>query len=325
MAAEVNNRIHQGRRGGEPARNCGCADQVQADRSQFRLLPGPPGRAGRATARLRRAGPAAGRDRRPAPDALCRPRSSASRRPAIRTWSTGLRASLIGAALAGQAWPGMDDGPLLDAVLDDGQTWAYADAAMRTPAWLSAAGTAPRRASRTRPGLRAGFGISRGDRGGVRMIDAARAMPLLRWQRKNGSGALPSREPAAHVRRAVARFGEWDNLIDGQLALLSRNSPAADAAPERNAARRYGGRGRRALKAAVEAGHGPEDREQFERADQGRGRSGLADGRPAGERPGQGSSRRKDSSSRPGSSRRSATAGLTSRSSPTSWPAATRG
>jgi hypothetical protein len=177
---------------------------------------------------------------------------------------TALRAALIGAALAGQAWPGMNDAQLLEAVLDDGQTWAYADARIRTPEWLSALD----RHRAARPDLvraiRAGFGISRGERGGVRIIDAARAVPLLRRAAEEWQWHTPDREPAAHVRRAVARFGEWDNLIDGQIALLNRELcrlrvqfPKGTRASETLDAVRD------ALKAAVEAGHGPEDLEQF--------------------------------------------------------------
>jgi hypothetical protein len=178
---------------------------------------------------------------------------------------TGLRASLIGAALAGRAWPGMDEAALLDAVLDDGRTWARADAAMRTAEWLSAL----ERHRAARPdlvrGLRSGFGVSRGVTGGVRMIDAARAMPLLRSAAESWEWHTPDTEPAQWVRKAVARFAEWDNLIEGQIALLThqlgrvrsflpkgtRPSDTLDAVGE-------------ALTAAMATGHGPEDRERFE-------------------------------------------------------------
>lgn len=177
---------------------------------------------------------------------------------------TAIRAALIGATLAGRAWPGMSEAKLLEAVLDDGQAWAYADAGMRTPEWLSAL----ERHRTARPDLvraiRAGFGISRGERGGVRMIDAARAVPLLRQAAEEWQWRTPDREPAAHVKRAVSRFGEWDNLIEGQIALLSRELrrlrvllPTGTRASETLDAVEA------ALTAAVEAGHGPDDPAEF--------------------------------------------------------------
>jgi len=178
---------------------------------------------------------------------------------------TAIRAALIGAALAGRAWPGLDEAALLEAVLDDGQTWAYADTRIRTAEWLSALD----RHRAARPDLvraiRAGLGISRGATGGVRMIDAARAVPLLRRAAEEWRWRTPETEPAAWVRKAVARFGEWDNLIDGQIALLTR---------ELRRLRAWLPRGTRpgetldavsaAAEAAVKAGHGPDDPEQFE-------------------------------------------------------------
>lgn len=177
---------------------------------------------------------------------------------------TALRAALIGAALAGRAWPGMSEAKLLEAVLDDGQAWTYADARTRTSEWL----TALDRHRAARPDLvraiRAGFGISRGERGGVRMIDAARAVPLLRRAAQEWRWRTPDREPPAHVRRAVARFGEWDGWIDGQIALLSGELHRLRILlPKGARASETVGAVEEALKAAVEAGHGPEDLEQF--------------------------------------------------------------
>ena len=82
-------------------------------------------------------GPAPVRDRRSPSRQPSGEVFSASSRTADQDLLTGLRASLIGAALAGQAWPGMDEAALLAAALDDGRTWARADAAMRTSAWQS--------------------------------------------------------------------------------------------------------------------------------------------------------------------------------------------
>jgi hypothetical protein len=176
-----------------------------------------------------------------------------------------IRASLIGAALAGQAWPGMDEAGMLGVVLDEGLTWAYADAAMRTPEWLSVL----ERHSAARPDLvsaiRSGFGVSRGVTGGVRMIDAARAVPLLRAAAESWEWRTPDSEPAPWVRKAVARFTEWDNLIDGQITLLTRQlSRLRSFLPQGTRLSETLDAVGDALTAAIVAGHGPEDRERFE-------------------------------------------------------------
>jgi hypothetical protein len=177
----------------------------------------------------------------------------------------GLRAALIGAALAGRAWPGMDEATLIDATLDEGHDWARADAALRTQPWLNAL----ERHIAARPelvkGLRSGFGISRGVRGDVRMIDAARALPLLRSVSESWGWHTPDSELAPWVKPAVARFSEWDSLIDAQFEELAqqfgrlrsllprgtRPSDTIDAVKE-------------ALTAAIAVGHAPNDRERFQ-------------------------------------------------------------
>ncbi len=178
---------------------------------------------------------------------------------------TGLQASLIGAAFAGRGWPGMDDAALLDAVLDDGRTWTRVDAAMRTPGWRNALERHCAARSELVKGLRSGFGVSRGVRGGVRMIDAARVMPFLRSATESWVWRTPDAEPASWVKQAVSRFTEWDRLIDEQIALLTdylgrlrsllphgtRPSDTLDAVKD-------------AFAAAIATGHGPQDREQFE-------------------------------------------------------------
>ncbi len=130
-----------------------------------------------------------------------------------------LRASVIGASLAGKAWPGMAEADLLDAALDDGQSWARADAANCVPGWLQTW----ERHRTARPALvatiRAGAGISRGT-GSIRMIDAARILPLLRTATENWTWSTPSGDLPDVVKKAVGGFSDWETLVDRQLAAL---------------------------------------------------------------------------------------------------------
>jgi hypothetical protein len=171
----------------------------------------------------------------------------------------------MGAALAGRAWPAMDEAAMLDAVLDEGLNWAEAGAAVRTHEWLMVL----ERHRVARPDLvaaiRSGFGISRGVSGSVRMVDAARLLPLLRSASGTWAWHTSQKEPAPWIRKAVGRFSEWDALIDGQIELLTR---------QLSLLRSYLPRGtrlsetldavREALGAAHETGHGPDDLTQFE-------------------------------------------------------------
>ena len=178
---------------------------------------------------------------------------------------TGLRASLIGAALAGQAWPGMDDAALLAAALDEGREWARADSAMRIPAWQI---TLDRHREARRElivGLRSGFGIRRGVTGDVRMIDAARALPLLRSAARSWEWQTPDSELPPWVKKAVFRFGDWETLVETQITLLTgylgkvrSYLPKGTKLSDTTSAVRI------ALTAAIEAGHAPDGRGQFE-------------------------------------------------------------
>ena len=98
------------------------------------------------------------------------------------------------------------------------------------------------------------------------MIDAARALPLLRSAAESWEWRTPDSELPPWVKKAVGRFAEWDNLVDAQIALLTEYlGQAAVVSPERHEAQRYhSARSRDALTAAIEAGHAPDDREQFE-------------------------------------------------------------
>ena len=178
---------------------------------------------------------------------------------------TGLRASLIGAALAGQAWPGMDDAALLAAALDEGRGWARADIAMRIPAWQI---TLDRHREARRElvvGLRSGFGIRRGVTGDVRMIDAARALPLLRSAAQSWEWRTPDSELPPWVKKAVGRFADWGTLVEAQIALLTQYlAQVRSYLPKGTKLSDTTSAVRDALTAAIEAGHAPNERQRFE-------------------------------------------------------------
>jgi hypothetical protein len=128
----------------------------------------------------------------------------------------GIRASLIGATLAGKALPEMAEADLLAVVFDEGRDWQRGDAATCSSQWTSVVA----HHLKARPDLvwhlRAGLGISRGVTGKVRMIDSARALPMLReaiasWQWQTDS------IPAPWVRGAAEGFTNWGKLLDTRI------------------------------------------------------------------------------------------------------------
>ncbi|MFC4034627.1 protein DpdH [Streptomyces polygonati] len=132
----------------------------------------------------------------------------------------GMRASLIGAALAGRAWPGMKDEQLLAAIIDDGTGWLPSSSAAMSERWSGMLSEHLSQRTTLVERIRTGIGIAQGT-GAVRMLDAARALPLVEkaasdwsWQLPPGT-ALP-----AWVRPAVKRFATWSTVIDGQLRML---------------------------------------------------------------------------------------------------------
>jgi hypothetical protein len=133
----------------------------------------------------------------------------------------GIRVSLIGATLAGKALPDMKEAELLSVVLDDGKTWGRRDSESCARSWQAAL----QRHLEARPelvaGLRSGLGISRGSRGGVRMIDAVKAFPMLREAVKSWQWTTPGTELAPWMQKAVGGFAEWDRLLDAQISALT--------------------------------------------------------------------------------------------------------
>lgn len=133
----------------------------------------------------------------------------------------GVRASLIGATLAGRALPGMPEAELLEVILDDGRTWGRDDAATCDAKWKATL----QKHLEARPALvanlRAGLGISRRGESGTRMIDAARALPMLKDAAKSWRWTMPTAETPPWMRKAVNGFAEWDGLLDAQFSALT--------------------------------------------------------------------------------------------------------
>ena len=134
---------------------------------------------------------------------------------------TGLRASLLGAALAGQAWPGCDEADLLCAAFDDGSGWLRGDRALRTPQWQQALESHLQHRGRLVDRLRNSIGIAQGT-GAVQMMDAARVLPLLREAAAEWTWEPPTQVPD-WVKPAVIGFARWESLVDDQLAGLSEH------------------------------------------------------------------------------------------------------
>jgi hypothetical protein len=133
----------------------------------------------------------------------------------------GVRASLIGATLAGKALPGMKEAELLAVVFDEGQDWVLEDAGSRALQWK----TTMQKHLGARPALlerlRSGLGVSRGSRGAVKMIDAARTLPMLREAARDWRWSTPNGGLATWVKKAVDGFAGWDDLLDAQLTAQS--------------------------------------------------------------------------------------------------------
>ncbi|RGA04257.1 ATP-binding protein [Microbispora triticiradicis] len=133
--------------------------------------------------------------------------------------TVGFRASLIGAALAGKAWPGMDDADLLTAALDDGRTWKRGDQNLRTAQWRQLLERHLQHRKALVDRIRIGLGISQGT-GAVQMIDAARALPLLRRAASDWTWSAEQPVPS-WVKGAVLGFAAWNTRLEEQLTGLA--------------------------------------------------------------------------------------------------------
>ncbi|MFD8386984.1 protein DpdH [Streptomyces sp. NPDC059679] len=132
----------------------------------------------------------------------------------------GLRASLLGAALAGRSWPGMRIEDLLAAAVDDGTEWRSTDVMARPDPWAKALNDHRNARRQLVDRIRTGLGISQGASGAVKMIDAARAVPLLEEAAADWSWTAPTSKLADWIKPAVASFRAWPALIEGQINAL---------------------------------------------------------------------------------------------------------
>ncbi|MGW9400208.1 protein DpdH [Streptomyces sp. NPDC055642] len=131
----------------------------------------------------------------------------------------GLRAALIGAALAGQAWPGMDEAELLAAAFADGRSWAREDTASRDDAWSRALEGHLQHRTPLVERLRDALGVAQGE-GKPRLIDAARALPLLRQATAQWDWQVTGSDIPEWVKKAVKNFANWTDIVKAQNASL---------------------------------------------------------------------------------------------------------
>ncbi|MFF2393946.1 protein DpdH [Nocardia sp. NPDC058114] len=132
----------------------------------------------------------------------------------------GLRASLIGAALAGHARPGMPEAEMVDMVLHDGEGWTREDSAIRVPRWNSTLADHLSRRQELVMQIRNAVGISQGDRGKVRMIDAAHLLPLLNEAAREWTWQVGDRSVPAWVSPAAKGFLLLPRLVEDQVEAL---------------------------------------------------------------------------------------------------------
>ncbi|KUO22097.1 protein DpdH [Streptomyces dysideae] len=129
----------------------------------------------------------------------------------------GFRASLLGAALAGKAWPGMPTPMLIAAVLDDGQEWCREDTSIRSTRWMDVFGMHLNTRPELVKQLRYAVGIAQGI-GAVNMVDAARILPLLEEATSTWSWDPETLQIPKWVRPAVTGFASWPAMIDDQIS-----------------------------------------------------------------------------------------------------------
>ncbi|MGW1914959.1 protein DpdH [Streptomyces sp. NPDC002076] len=128
----------------------------------------------------------------------------------------GFRASLLGAALAGQAWPGMPASQLIAAALDDGQEWRREDVSIRAAKWMDVLQAHLRARPEVVKQLRYAVGITQGI-GAVNMVDAARVLPLLDRATASWSWEVEALDIPKWVKPAVTGFASLPSIVENQL------------------------------------------------------------------------------------------------------------
>ncbi|GAA4485043.1 hypothetical protein GCM10023191_009030 [Actinoallomurus oryzae] len=132
----------------------------------------------------------------------------------------GLRVSLLGAALAGQVVPGMPIDALYAAAFDKGQAWARPDSSSRTETWMKRLEAHLQHRAGLVEALLSSLGLGQGATGAVHVLDAARAVALVRKAAQKwdlSSVELPkwAKEAALPLRSG------WDVTVRGQLQELT--------------------------------------------------------------------------------------------------------
>ncbi|GAA2607288.1 protein DpdH [Streptomyces axinellae] len=133
----------------------------------------------------------------------------------------GFRASLLGGALAGKAWPGMPTSQLVAAVFDEGKEWRRTDGDIRAKQWMDILEGHLRARPALVERLRCAVGIAQG-KGGVNMIDAARLLPLLDRATATWTWDAEALDIPKWAKSAVTGFASWATLIDDQLGTHER-------------------------------------------------------------------------------------------------------
>ncbi|MFE6333949.1 protein DpdH [Streptomyces sp. NPDC057798] len=128
----------------------------------------------------------------------------------------GFRASLLGAAMAGKAWPGMAHSQLISAALDEGQEWRREDGGIRAPKWMDMLQGHLKARPELVKQLRYAVGIAQGI-GAVNMVDAARVLPLIDRAASVWNWDAETLDIPKWVKPAVTGFASWTTILEDQL------------------------------------------------------------------------------------------------------------
>ncbi|WP_460073895.1 protein DpdH [Streptomyces sp. YKOK-I1] len=130
----------------------------------------------------------------------------------------GLRASLLGAALAGRVVPGMPIDTLYAAAFDVGNEWVRPDVSSRTEAWMERLSAHMQHRSGLVESLLSSLGIGQGA-GAVHVLDAARALPLVKEAAAEWDLSVVELPQWVKGAGQPLRSG-WQSVVRGQLQEL---------------------------------------------------------------------------------------------------------